>query len=286
MNILTIQSAVVYGHVGNSASVFPLQRLGAEAWALNTVQFSNHPGYGSWTGQVFPGQAVGELVDGVAASVGLGAVDAVLSGYIGDLATGDAILRAAARVRHANPAALYACDPVIGDEGPGIYVRPGIAEHFRDRAVGAADILSPNHFELSLLAGRPTSTITEASAAVASLRARMREAGPRVVLVTSLRDAAAPADTIDVLAASDEGLFRVRTPRLPITVHGSGDMIAAMFLFHLLRSGDAAAALSEAASSVFGVIRRTHEAGARELLVVAAQEEIVAPSQRFTSERL
>ncbi len=286
MNILTIQSAVVFGHVGNSAAVFPLQRLGAEAWALNTVQFSNHPGYGSWTGQVFPGSAVDELVDGVAANGALGAVDAVLSGYIGDLATGDAILRAAARVRDANPAALYACDPVIGDEGPGIYVRPGIAEHFRDRAVGAADILTPNHFEFSLLAGRPTGTMVEVSEAVAGLRARMRAGGPRVVLVTSLRDPAAPADTIDVLAASDSGLFRVRTPLLPITVHGSGDMIAAMFLFHLLRTGDAAQALGEAASSVFGVIRRTHEAGARELLVVGAQDEIVSPSRRFAPERL
>lgn len=286
MNILTIQSAVVYGHVGNAAAVFPLQRLGAEAWALNTVQFSNHPGYGSWTGEVFPGRAVDELVDGIAASVGLAGVDAVLSGYIGDLATGDAILRAVARVRHANPAALYACDPVIGDEGPGIYVRPGIAEHFRDRAVEAADVLSPNHFELSLLAGRPTPTMAAVGEAVAALRARMRAAGPRVVLVTSLRDPAAPADTIDVLAASEAGLFRVRTPRLPITVHGSGDMIAAMFLFHLRRGGDAAVALSAAASSVFGVIRRTHEAGVRELLVVAAQDEIVAPSQHFRAERL
>lgn len=286
MNILTIQSAVVFGHVGNSAAVFPLQRLGAEAWAVNTVQFSNHPGYGGWTGPVFPAGMVDELVGGVAATGALAGVDAVLSGYVGDLATGDAILRAAARVREASPGALYCCDPVIGDEGPGIYVRPGIAEHFRDRAAGAADILTPNHFELSLLAGRPTPTIAEASEAVAALRARLRPAGPRVVLVTSLRDAGAPADTIDVLAASDAGLFRVRTPRLPITVHGSGDMIAAMFLFHLLRTGDAATALTEAASSVFGVIARTHAAGARELLLVAAQDEIVAPSRRFAAERL
>lgn len=286
MNILTIQSAVVYGHVGNAAAVFPLQRLGAEAWALNTVQFSNHPGYGSWSGQVYPGHTVDELVDGVAASVGLGGVAAVLSGYVGDLATGDAILRAVTRVRDANPAALYCCDPVIGDEGPGIYVRPGIAEHFRDRAVGAADILTPNHFECSLLTGCPTPTIATAREAVAGLRARMRAAGPRVVLVTSLRDRDAPADTIDVLAASDAGLFRVRTPRLPITVHGSGDMIAAMFLFHVLRTGDAAQALADAASSVYGVIAHTHRAGARELALVAAQEEIVAPTRRFVPERI
>ena len=249
------------------------------------MQFSNHPGYGSWTGQVLPGQQVDDLVDGIAAQGVLGRIDAVLSGYVGDPATGDAILRAASRVREANPAALYACDPVIGDEGPGIYVRAGIAEHFRDRAIEAADILTPNHFELSLLAGRPTPTRAAVAEAVTAIRARMRAAGPRVVLVTSLLDPDAPADTIELLAASEAGLFRVRTPRLPIAVNGAGDMVAAIFLFHMLRSGDAAQALGEAASSVFGVIERTHQAGSRELLVVEAQGEIVAPTRHFVAAR-
>ncbi len=278
-NILSIQSSVVYGHVGNSAAVFPLQRLGCEVWPIDTVQFSNHPGHGAWTGQVFPGRATSDLVDGLAARGVLGRVDAVLSGYVGDVATAEAIVDAVGRVRAANGRALYACDPVIGDDGPGIYVRPGIAVHFRDRAVPEADILTPNRFELALLADG-----ADARASIAALRARMRPGGPRIVLVTSVRDPSAPADTVDLLAASDAGLHRVRTPLLPIAVNGAGDLVAATFLHHLLRTGDAAASLGLAASAVFGVVERTFRHGARELELIAAQDEIVAPTRIFVPE--
>ena len=286
MNILLIQSAVVFGHVGNSAAVFPLQRLGAEAWTLDTVQFSNHPGHGRWTGTVYPGSDVDELVRGLAGIDVLGRLDAVLSGYVGEAAAGEATERAVAAIRAANPRAIYACDPVIGDDGPGVYVRPGIAEHFRDRAVPAADILTPNQFELGWLARHATPTIEAVAAAAGTLRGRMHAGGPRAVLVTSVGDPSGPPDTATLLALGDRGLFRLRTPRLPIAVNGAGDMIAALFLFHLLRGGDVARALECAASSVFGVIERTHQAGGRELLMVAAQDEFVAPTHRFAAERL
>ncbi len=152
MNILSIQSWVAYGHVGNAAAVFPLQRLGAEVWAINTVQFSNHPGYGQWTGQVFSAETIRDLIDGVAARGAFGRCDAVLSGYMGDPAIGREILRAAQLARAANPRALYCCDPVIGDDG-NVYVRSGIAALMADAAVPEADILTPNMFELELLSG-------------------------------------------------------------------------------------------------------------------------------------
>ena len=126
MNILSIQSWVAYGHVGNASAVFPLQRLGAEVWAVNTVQFSNHTGYGAWTGQVFTGEQVAAVIDGIAARGALARCDAVLSGYMGDAGIGAAILDAVARVRAAQPGGVYCCDPVIGDEGRGVFVRPGI----------------------------------------------------------------------------------------------------------------------------------------------------------------
>src|SRR3954464_14347457 len=155
VNILSIQSWVAYGHVGNASAVFPLQRLGAEVWAINTVQLSNHTGYGAWTGQVFTGDAVRELVDGIASRGVLGRCDAVLSGYMGDGGIGEAILDTVSRVRTANPASLYCCDPVIGDEGRGVYVRPGIPALIRDRALPEADIATPNAFELAELTGLP-----------------------------------------------------------------------------------------------------------------------------------
>ena len=280
MNILSIQSWVAYGHVGNASAVFPLQRLGAEVWALNTVQFSNHTGYGAWRGQVFGAELIRELVTGIEERGVLGTCDAVLSGYMGDAAIGEAILEAVARVRAANPQAVYCCDPVIGDVGRGVFVRHGIPEFMRDRAMPAADIATPNQFELEWLTGRAVGTLAEAKAAVRALQ----ESGPRCVLVTSLRVEDTPADAIEMLAAEGGQFWRVRTPLLPISVNGAGDAIAALFLFHRLRWGDVRVAVSSAASSIHGLLRRTAEARSREILTVAAQDEFVRPSQTFVAE--
>lgn len=280
MNILSIQSWVSYGHVGNASAVFPMQRLGHEVWAIHTVQFSNHTGYGAWKGRVYDGPMIEELVDGIAERGVLGRCDGVLSGYMGSADIGTAILGAVSRVRALNPKAHYCCDPVIGDVGRGIFVRPGIPEFMRDQAVPAADIITPNQFELEYLAGRTITTIADAVAAVEAIRAR----GPRIVMVTSLVTEDTPADAIDLLACGPNGRFRVRTPRLAVSVNGAGDAIAALFFVHAAASGDEGFALSRAASSVFGLLRRTGEAGSREILTVAAQDEFVTPSRLFTAE--
>ena len=284
MNILSIQSAVAYGHVGNSAAVFPLQRLGANVWPINTVQFSNHPGYGAHTGQVYPPETIAVLLDGLAARGVLPDCDALLSGYIGDPGTGAVLLTAAARLREANPRALWCCDPVIGDAAPGVYVRPGIPAFFRDQAVPAADLLTPNLFELGQLTGMPCTTMTETRRAASALQARMRAAGPRVVLVTSVRVEETPADALDLLVAAAGTFHRLRTPLLPFRGNGAGDMIAALFLFHMLKEGRAAFAMEAAAAAVHSVIGRTLDAGSRELLLVEAQDEICRPSVTFVAE--
>jgi pyridoxine kinase len=279
MNILSIQSWVAYGHVGNASAVFPLQRLGAEVWAVNTVQFSNHTGYGSWKGTVFTGQQIAEVIDGIEARGVLPTANAVLSGYMGDAAIGTAILDAVARVKAANAAAMYCCDPVIGDVGRGVFVRPGIPEFMASHAIPRADIVTPNQFELDYLTGRTSGTLADAKAAVAALQAM----GPRTVLVTSLHTDATPADSIDLMAAEGGEYWLLRTPKLPVSVNGAGDAIAALFMYHRLRTGSAAAALEGAGSSIFGLLRRTAEAGSREILTVAAQDEFVSPSRRFTA---
>ena len=280
MNILSIQSWVAFGHVGNASAVFPLQRLGAEVWAVNTVQFSNHTGYGSWRGQVFPASLVRDCVGGIEERGVLPRCDAVLSGYMGDAEIGEAVLDAANRVRAANSRAVWCCDPVIGDIGRGVFVRPGIPEFFRDRALPAADIATPNQFELEWLTGAPVPDLAAAKAAAARLQAN----GPRCVLVTSLQVEDTPTGSVELLAAEGGGFWRLRTPMLGLSVNGAGDAIAALFLFHRLRSGSAAEALSAAASSVYGVLRRTEAEGSREILTVAAQQEFVAPSEVFRAE--
>jgi pyridoxine kinase len=284
LHILSIQSWVAYGHVGNASAVFPLQRLGAEVWAINTVQFSNHTGYGHWTGQVFTGAQVRELVDGIAARDVLRRCDGVLSGYLGDAAIGEAILHAVTRVRAENPAAVYCCDPVIGDVAEGVYVRPGIEAFLRDQALPHADIATPNRFELERLTGLPCTTLAEAKQAVAALTAMLRPGGLRCVLLTSLDARETPDDHLDMLVAERGKFHLLRTPRLPVAVNGAGDAIAALFLFHRLQAGNAVAALEAAGSAVYGLLKRTAEAGSREILTVAAQQEFVAPSTWFTAE--
>ena len=284
MNILSIQSWVAYGHVGNASAVFPLQRLGAEVWAVNTVQFSNHPGYGGHAGQVFSGDMIAALINGIADRGVFASCDGVLSGYVGDAATGAVIQDAADQVRTANPRAIWCCDPVMGDDGPGLYVRPDIPAFFRDQAVPSCDVLTPNQFELGLLAGASCNALDDVKAAVSRLRDRMRRDGPRIVLVTSLVTEGTPTDALDLLVGSDEGFSLLRTPRLAFGGNGAGDAMAALFLYHLLQSGSPAVALENAASSVHGLIRRTVEAGSRELLTVAAQQEFVNPEVAFKSE--
>lgn len=282
MPVLTLQSHVSYGHVGNSAAVPTLQRLGVEAWPVNTVHFSNHTGYGAWRGTSVDGAAVDELVLGIEERGVLGSCEAVLSGYLGTADIGAAVLRAVARVRAANPDAVYCCDPVMGDVGRGVFVQPGIPELLRDAALPVADLVTPNHFELDLLAGTTTRTPEEVRAAVAAVQAR----GPSVVLTTSLVTDDTPEDAVDLLVSEGGRHWRVRTPRLGLSVNGAGDVVAALFLASWLRSRSAVRALERAASSVHGLLARTEEAGAREVLLVAAQDELVAPSRTFAAEEV
>jgi pyridoxine kinase len=277
VNVLSIQSHVAYGHVGNSSAVFPLQRLGIEVWPVHTVQFSNHTGYGEWTGRVFDGQAVEEVVQGISDRAVLGSCDAVLSGYLGSADIGHAVVQTVGKVREANGDAVYCCDPVIGDVGRGIFVRPGIEEFMREVAVPTADIVTPNHFELDLLSGSPTTSLPALKDAVAAVHAL----GPGVVLTTSLVTDDTPDDAVDLLASTGGRHFRVRTPRLGVSVNGAGDAIAALFLAHWLDTRSAADALGRAAASVFGLLQRTEDAGSREILLVAAQDEFVTPTRTF-----
>ncbi len=282
MNILSIQSHVAYGHVGNASAVFPMQRLGVEVWPIHTVQFSNHTGYGSWKGRVFDGPAIEDLVEGIAERGVLNRCDGVLSGYMGSADIGTAILSAVARVRALNPEALYCCDPVIGDVGRGVFVRPGIPEFMRDQALPAADIITPNQFELDFLSGVTIQSLNDVKKAVSTVQ----DMGPKVILVTSVETTGTPADSVDLVAGEGGRFWRVRTPKLSLSVNGAGDAIAALFFVHYARSRSAPTALAEASASVYGLLKRTAEAGSREILTIAAQDEFVSPTYRFEAEEV
>ncbi|MEV6371876.1 pyridoxal kinase PdxY [Micromonospora musae] len=282
MRILSIQSSVAYGHVGNSAAAFPLQRLGHEVWPVLTVHFSNHTGYGAWRGPLLAPADVAEVIAGIEDRGVLGGADAVLSGYQGDPAMGAVILDAVERVKTANPDAVYCCDPVMGDVGRGMFVRPGIPEYLRDVVVPRADIITPNHFELDFLAGRTTNTLAELLDAVDTVR----ESGPRHVLVTSVLHGDVPEGSLEVVAVSDEGAWAVTTPLLPINPNGGGDITAALYLAHLWTTRSPATALERTIGSVFAVLEATLTAGTRELQLIAAQDAIAEPPAKFTARRL
>ncbi len=277
--VLSLQSRVAYGHVGNAASVFALQRLGIEAWALDTVAFSNHTGHGKWRGSVVPAAEIASLFEGIADLGILPRIDAVLSGYLGDAATGPVLLDIVERIRAANPDSLFCVDPVIGDVETGSYVTEGIAEFFRDRALALADIVTPNHFELEYLTGSKVASLAEAAGAAAALRAR----GPSIALITSLD--AAP-DRVTMLAAGPDGVWAVETPRLPVVLNGCGDVTAALFLAHLLRGESLPDALALTAAAIFAVIETTLRLDRYELALVAAQDELLSPTRRFAPRRL
>ena len=282
MNILSVQSSVAYGHVGNSAAVFPLQRMGFEVWPVNTVHFSNHTGYGQWRGRILPAEDVADIIRGIEDRGVLPGCDAVLSGYMGDESLGEVVVGAVGRVKELNPKAIYCCDPVMGDAGRGFFVRPGIPRFIKEVAVPAADVVTPNQFELEFLTGVEVRDLDDALEAAD----KARRLGPETVLTTSLRRTDADADTIEMLAVSKEGAWLVQTPMLALEVNGAGDATAALFLASLLRGAALEEALSMTASAVYAVLEETHRTGSREMSLVCAQESIVEPPRWFEARQI
>ncbi|GAA4107865.1 pyridoxal kinase [Knoellia locipacati] len=280
--ILSIQSSVAYGHVGNSAAVFPLQRLGVEVWPVHTVHFSNHTGYGAWRGPLLPADDVREVITGIEEREAMPAIDAVLSGYQGGEEIGDVILDAVARVKAANPSAIYACDPVMGNAKSGCFVHPAIPVLLRERVVPQADLITPNQFELGFLTETEPESLEDTLASVELARAM----GPSTVLVTSVLRPDRPEGTIEMLAVDGDSAWIVQTPQLPMKANGSGDVTAALFTAHLLDTGDAGVALGRTVSSVFDLLQRTLDSGARELQLVQSQQEIAEPRMQFEVQQL
>ncbi len=280
--ILSIQSSVAYGHVGNSAATFPLMRRGIEVWPVLTVHFSNHTGYDTWRGPMFGADDVRAVIAGIDERGVLERCDAVLSGYQGAAEVSEAILDAVALVRRRNPQAVYCCDPVMGDDDRGVYVQPALPDLIRARVLPAAQIITPNSFELELLTG----CRIDGTAAVLEAARQAREPGPEVVLVTSVQHAETPPGAIEMVVATAAGAWSVRTPRLAQNFTGTGDLTAAMFLAGMLETNDPAAALASTAAVVYGVLDATHRAGSRELALVQAQDEIVSPSRVFPVTRI
>ncbi|MEM6159448.1 pyridoxal kinase PdxY [Erwinia sp. P6884] len=284
-NILSIQSHTVFGHAGNSASEFPMRRMGANVWPLNTVQFSNHTQYGHWTGVVMPATHLTDIVKGIADIDRLKTCDAVLSGYLGSAEQGEQILEIVRQVKEANPDAWYFCDPVMGHPEKGCIVAPGVAEFHTRSALPASDIIAPNLLELEMLSGEAVTDVEQAVRAARSLIAK----GPKVVLVKHLARAGLRSDRFEMLLVTAGEAWHISRPLVDFGVRqpvGVGDLTSGLLLVDLLQGKSLQDALEHITAAVYEVMLKTHEMGEYELQLVAAQEGIAHPQQHFAAEKI
>lgn len=263
--VLSIQSEVVYGHVGQGAARFALQRLGHEVWAVPSVQLSSHAGRPAVAGEPVPADLMARLIGGLEAGGWLGQCDGVLSGYLGQADQASVVADAVRAVRRANPAAIYCLDPVFGDAGRA-YAGRGVAEAMARHLLPLADIVTPNAFELASLSSVPVRDLGEA------LAAARRLARP-VVLATSVPD----GGRIGTLAVTAREAWFASTPQLEGVPHGAGDLLAALFVGHRLKGLPVKEALSRAAAPVFHLLRQSVQGGLDEMPLIAEQDRLVAP---------
>jgi pyridoxine kinase len=281
MSVISIQSQVAFGHVGNSAAVFPMQMHGIDVVAVPTTLLSNRPGYPTIRGRVLEAQLVADLLQGIEERGAVDAARAILSGYLGSAEIASVVADFVARAKLKNPALLYACDPVLGDRNTGLFVRPDIPPLVRDRLCPLADIITPNHFELEWLCGREAKTTSEVIAQARELHAR----GPSTIVVTSAELTDTPDGEIETLAVERKQAtfkaWRVRTPKLPINPNGTGDLFASLFVSARVLGEHTPAALSHAASAIYAVLETTAARATTEMRIVEAAQLLVHPKRRF-----
>ncbi|HRJ68379.1 MAG TPA: pyridoxal kinase [Beijerinckiaceae bacterium] len=264
--VLSIQSHVADGHVGNAAAVLPMQRLGIEVLPVHTLQLSNHPGHGAFRGRVFEASHVAEVLEGLEAHGSLASCDAVLTGYLGSAAIAEVVRDVVARARSLNPSLVYVCDPVIGDAHKGVYVRPDLADAIRDRLVPLADFLLPNQFELQFLTG-----IDICDAASLRAAAERLTGGVRSAVVTSVTHGGIAAPCVATALFDARGTEVIETRRIDRQFSGAGDCFAALFTAYRLVTGDNRAAHWQAATAMASLLSKTERLGRDELALVEGQ---------------
>jgi pyridoxine kinase len=285
MSVISIQSQVAFGHVGNSAAVFPMQMHGIDVTAVPTTLLSNRPGYPGIRGRVLDAQLVADLLRGIEERGAVEACDMILSGYLGSPEIGavvaDFVARAKTRNKARNPKLTYCCDPVLGDRDRGLFVPADIPPLVRDRLCPLADIITPNHFEFEWLCGAKATTSGQVTGAAQALMAR----GPSTIVVTSAELEDTPDGEIETVAIErakeDFKAWRVRTPKLPISPSGTGDLFAALFVAARVRGSHTPDALGHAVSAIFAVLERTAIAGTEEMRIVESAGLLVRPARRF-----
>lgn len=283
-HVLSIQSHVVFGYAGNKSATFPMQLLGVDVWALNTVQFSNHTQYGQWKGLVMPKEQIGEIVQGIDEIGELAQCNAVLSGYIGSAEQVAEIVQAVKNVKARNPNAFYFCDPVMGHPDKGCIVADGVKEGLINLAMAEADIISPNLVELRELSGLPVENFEQALEAIKVILSK----GPKKVLVKHLSKVGKEPNKFEMLLATQEGIWHISRPLYPFAKEpvGVGDLTAGLFLANLLNGKTDLEAFEQTANAVNEVMEITYQSGKYELQIIAARNRILQPTCHYQAVKI
>jgi len=271
MSVISIQSQVLHGHVGNSAAVFPLQLAGFEVAGVPTALLSNHPAYPTVHGTVMDAGLVRELLIGLEERGLFEASKVLMTGYIGSADIAEVVVDFVTRAKAKNPSLLYVCDPVMGDFKPGFYVKPAVCDAIAQQLVPLADIITPNRFEFDFLANHKEGDVGQ-------LLASARALNKRTVIVTG---SAANGEMLETYAIEQNAAWRVATPRLVTKASGTGDLLTALFVANLLKGHPTPDALSNAVSGVFGVLTVTVQNDGLELDLIRQSGLLFGASQRF-----
>lgn len=260
-SVISIQSQVVHGHVGNSSAAFPMQVNGVEVAAVPTALLSNNPHYPTMRGRVLEAGLVADLLLGVEERGLIEASRYIVSGYLGSAENGAVVADFVRRARQRNPAIEYICDPVMGDVHIGPFVPNAVIDIMLSELAPMADIMTPNLFEMGLLSGGQAKDFHALQDAFAGMR---RRDGARVIVTSCLFADTAP-DWIENVVLDAHGATRVLTPRLPIVPAGTGDLFTGLLTASLSAGNDLAKATRNAAQAVAAVLRRTMASGTQEM---------------------
>lgn len=265
-SVISIQSQVAHGHVGNSAAVLPMQMRGLNVAAVPTTLLSNHPGYDTLRGRVLEAELVGDLLRGIEERGLVESCRYIVSGYLGSRANGEVVAAFVERARRRNPDIVYLCDPVMGDSNLGVFVADHVVECLREVLVPLADLLTPNQFEVGLITRGTPSSYQELAGEVAAIR-RMR--GARLV-VTGCAFPDTPGGMLENVVFDGASPVRLPSPRLPVVPVGTGDLYAGVLTANLVRGASLRTAARDAAAVVLNVLRHTLAAGTHEMQLGSA----------------
>ena len=265
MAVLSIQSSVIFGYVGNNIARPVLQALGYDVWCVDTVNFSNHPGYGSFTGSIKEAHKIQEEINGLTNLDILNECDAILSGYLGEVETAKTVSRTIELIKEQNETAIYLLDPVIGDDDQ-IYVKNGLVEAFKNDLLPKADIILPNQSELGWLSGSKINDVSSLKTASNYLIKR----GAKTVVITGIPD----FETLTNYVVTSDAFWAISTPQLNRKFSGTGDLFSSLFTGAFLQTKDLYHALNFATEGCSLVVRETQKKGSKELSVLPVLKQL------------